>query len=197
MRAMRWASKVKNTLARGVFPHEMSFFLDLPWRNFVLPPRELVARLALTDTSRALEVGAGSGFYSVAVARRVSAGRLELLDLQPEMLEKARRKLDAAGLFNVGYTRADARLLPFAADSFDVIFLIAVLGEIADRKAFLAEARRVLKCGGMLSVSEHLPDPDFSTCAKVKSLVKKEGFEFFERYGARWSYTVNFKKTCR
>lgn len=194
MKAIRWASRVKNTLGRGVFPHEMSFFLDLPWRNMMLSPQKLVARLALTNTSQVLEVGAGSGFYSVEVARKVFEGHLEILDLQPEMLKKARQKLEAAGLSNVGYTLADAGLLPFEANSFDVIFLVAVLGEIADQRAFLSEARHVLKSGGILSISEHLPDPDFSPFAKVKLLVEKEGFEFFARYGARWSYTVNFKK---
>jgi len=194
MKAIRWASNVKNTLARGVFPHEMSFFLDLPWRNIMLSPPKLVARLALTNTSHVLEVGAGSGFYSAEVAGRISAGHLELLDLQPEMLMKARQKLEAKGLSNVGYTHADAGHLPFKEDSFDALFLVAVLGEISNRKAFLSEARRVLKPGGILSISEHLPDPDFSPSAKVKSLVEKEGFEFLRRYGAKFSYTLNFRK---
>jgi ubiquinone/menaquinone biosynthesis C-methylase UbiE len=195
MKAIRWVRNVKNTLMRGVFPHELSFLLDLPWRNITLPPQKLVARLALTPASQVLEVGAGSGFYSVEVARRVSEGHLELLDLQPEMLKKAQQKLEAKGLSNVGYTLADASKLPLKADSFDVIYLVAVLGEIADQRAFLREARRVLKPGGILSISEHLPDPDFSPSAKVKSLVEKEGFEFMERHGARWSYTANFRKS--
>ena len=93
MKAFRWARSVKNTLGRGIFPHEMSFFLDLPWRNIFLSPQKLVSRLALTARSHVLEVGAGSGFYSVEVAHRISEGHLELLDLQPEMLKKARRKL--------------------------------------------------------------------------------------------------------
>lgn len=195
MKAIRWVHGVKNTLVRGVFPHEMSFLLDLPWRNLTLSPQKLVARLALTPTSQVLEVGAGSGFYSVEVARRVSEGHLELLDLQPEMLKKAQQKIQAEGLSNVGYTPADAGKLPLKADSFDVIYLVAVLGEIADQRAFLREARRVLKPGGILSISEHLPDPDFSPSAKVQSLVEKEGFEFMERHGARWSYTANFRKS--
>jgi ubiquinone/menaquinone biosynthesis C-methylase UbiE len=194
MKAIRWAGSVKNALWRGVFPHELSFFLDLPWRYITLSPQKLVARLALNTTSRVLEVGAGSGFYSVEVARSVPSGHLEVLDLQSEMLKKARRKLEAKGLTNVGYTLADAGLLPFKEDSFDALFLVAVLGEVANREAFLSEARRVLKPEGMLSISEHLPDPDFSPFAKVKSLVEKEGFEFFEHHGGRWSYTVNFRK---
>ncbi len=195
MKAIRWASSVKNTLGRGVFPHELSFFLHLPWRNIMLSPQKLVARLALNATSHVLEVGAGSGFYSVEVARKVSAGRLELLDLQPEMLKKAQRKLEAKGLPNVGYTLADAGSLPFKEESFDVLFLVAVLGEVMNRKAFLSEAHRVLKPEGTLSISEHLPDPDFSPFAKVTALVEKEGFEFSERYGQRWSYTLNFRKS--
>ena len=194
MRAVRWASNVKNALMRGVFPHEMSFFLDLPWRNVLLSPRALRERLPLTAASHVLEVGAGSGFYSAEVARAIPDGRLELLDLQPEMLEKARRKLEAERLSNVGYTAASAGVLPFEGESFDLLFLVTVLGEIGDRAAFLGEARRVLKPGGVLSVSEHLPDPDFSPCAKVRSLVEKAGFEFIGRDGAWWSYTANFMR---
>jgi ubiquinone/menaquinone biosynthesis C-methylase UbiE len=194
MKALRWASSVKNALVRGVFPHEMSFFLELPWRNVVLSPQKLASRLALTPTSYVLEVGAGSGFYSVEVASRISEGQLALLDLQPEMLKKARPKLEAKRLSNVGYTLADAGHLPFKENSFDALFLVAVLGEIANQKAFLIEAHRVLKPGGILSISEHLPDPDFSPFDKVKSLVEGEDFELFERYGGRWSYTANFRK---
>ncbi|HEV2707178.1 MAG TPA: methyltransferase domain-containing protein [Pyrinomonadaceae bacterium] len=160
----------------------------------MLTPRQLVARLALSPTSRVLEVGAGSGFYSVEVARTVSAGHLELLDVQPEMLDKARRKLEAQGLSNVGYTHADAGRLPFPADSFDALFLVAVLGEVANGKAFLHEARRVLKPSGILSISEHLPDPDFSRFPKLKRLVETEGFALSARHGAPWSYTANFRK---
>lgn len=194
MKAIRWAIKVKNALVRGVFPPEMSFFLDLPWRNIMLSPEKLAARLSLTSKMQVLEIGAGSGFYSVEVARRVSEGRLELLDLQPEMLKKARQKLEAKGLFNVGYTLADADALPFKKHSHDVIFLVTVLGEVANQKAFLTEAYRVLKPEGVLSISEHLPDPDFLPFAKVELLVEKPGFEFIERYGAKWSYTANFRK---
>lgn len=189
-------SSIRRALGRGVFPPELSFFLELPWRKVVLSPQVLVARLALTSESRVLEVGAGSGFYSAAIARAVSDGHLELLDLQPMMLEKARRKLEAEGLTNVGYTLADAGdRLPFEAETFDVILLVAVLGEVANQSAFLSEARRALKPAGILSISEHLPDPDFSSFARVRRLLEEEGFRFLERHGGGWSYTASFRKS--
>ena len=185
---------VRTVVGRGVFPHEASFILELGWRNFVLAPRELAARLPLAPSSRVLEVGAGAGFYSAEVARRVTDGRLELLDLQPEMLRKAEARLTAAGFRNVGYTAADASRLPFDDDSLDLIYMVAVLGEVSDGASLLRECRRVLKRGATLSVSEHLPDPDFSRFATVKSLIEPAGFALAARHGKSWSYTANFTK---
>jgi ubiquinone/menaquinone biosynthesis C-methylase UbiE len=190
-----WIDNLKNTLGRGIFPHQMSFFLDLRLRNLLLSPQRLASQLSLKATSWVLEVGAGSGFYSAEVARRVPEGQLELLDVQPEMLYKAKQKLEAEGLHNTGYTLADAGKLPFKEDSFDVAFLVTVLGEIADQHSFLGEAHRVLKPKGVLSITEHLPDPDFSPLGKVKTLVEKFGFELHEHYGGYWNYTVNFRKS--
>lgn len=194
MKVIQWVSNLKESLGRGIFPHEISFFLELPWRNMVLSPQELVARLSLTPRSRVLEVGAGSGFYSATVAGQVPEGCLTVLDLQPEMLKKAEEKLRARGASNVLYALADAGRLPFEQESFDAIFLVAVLGEIVERRSFLGEALRVLKPRGLLSISEHIPDPDFSSSSKVRSLVETEGFEFSRLYGRRWAYTANFRK---
>jgi ubiquinone/menaquinone biosynthesis C-methylase UbiE len=192
-----WTSTLKNTLGRGIFPHQLSFVLELPVRKLLLSPRKLVTRLHLTNATRVLEIGPGSGFYSAEIGRNVSKGRLELLDVQTEMLKKARRKCEAEGLFNAGYTQADASNLPFKERCFDVILLVTVLGEIADQKAFLIEANRILKPEGIISISEHYPDPDFSPLAQIKLLVEKEGFELSEQFGGRWSYTVNFRKLTR
>jgi ubiquinone/menaquinone biosynthesis C-methylase UbiE len=194
MSPSRWISSFKNTFGRGVFPHQMSFVLDLLLRRTLLSPQKLTNRLALTATSHVLEVGAGSGFYSVEAASSVSRGHFELVDIQLEMLKKARHKLEAERLFNAGFTVADAARLPFRNDCFDLLFLVAVFGEIVKQHEFLSEAYRVLKPGGVLSISEHLPDPDFSQFTKVKLIVERGGFRFFERHGVRWNYTANFTK---
>jgi ubiquinone/menaquinone biosynthesis C-methylase UbiE len=177
------------------FPHQMSFILELPMRRLLITPSQLADRLHLTKDARVLEVGCGSGLFSVEVARRLPRGHLELFDLQQEMLDKARRKIEAAGLERiVGYTRGDARRLALATTGFDVAFLVAVLGEIPEPQRCLRALHRVLRPGGLLSITEHLPDPDFSRFSRLRALVEAEGFELSEHFGWPWSYTANFRR---
>ena len=177
------------------FPHQMSFILELPLRRLLISPSQLADRLHLKKNSRVLEVGCGSGVFSVEVARRVPAGHLELFDLQAEMLEKARGKIEAAGLGKVvGYTRGDARRLAFPRGSFDTAFLVAVLGEVPEPRKCLRALHRILRPGGLLSITEHLPDPDFSRLPTLRALVEDEGFELEEHFGPPWSYTANFRR---
>lgn len=176
------------------FPHQMSFILESPTRRILITPSQLAERLHLTENSRVLEVGCGSGLFSVEVARRIPDGHLELFDLQKEMLDKARSKIEAAGLAKVvGYTQGDARELALPAAGFDVAFLVAVLGEVPEPEKCLRALRRVLRPGGLLSITEHLPDPDFSRFSRLRALVEGKGFDFIERFGRPWSYTANFE----
>ena len=66
----------------------------------------------------------------------------------------ARKRLERKGITNVEYRQGDAVSLPAEDESFDVAFLVAVLGEVPDRGAALREIRRVLRPVGLLSITE-------------------------------------------
>jgi ubiquinone/menaquinone biosynthesis C-methylase UbiE len=188
-------SVLARALGPGYFPHQLSWLIDNPLRRLILTPQTLVARLPLVESSRVLEVGPGSGYFSTALASRVPQGRLELLDLQPEMLAKARRKLEDRGLSNVGYTAADARTrVPFPDQFFDVAVLVAVLGEIPDRENCLRSLYRTIRSGGVLAVHEHVPDPDRIPLVALRALVEPHGFGFRRRWGPAWNYTAVFER---
>lgn len=183
----------KRAIARGVFPHQFSWLLELPWRRLVLSPEALASRLPLRADASVLEIGSGSGYYSIEIARRIRTGRLELFDVQAEMLGRCRAKCEAAGLTNVGYTVGDAAALPFAHARFDVVFMVAVLGEVSDQPGCLGSVRRVLKPGGVLSISEHLPDPDFTTRGSLRHRAERAQFAVDRVYGFPWAYTANLR----
>lgn len=178
----------------GVFPHQMTWFLDLPGRGLIVSAKTVASRLPVTPEAQVLEVGPGSGYYSVEVARRVPQGSLTLVDLQPEMLEKSTRRLRDAGVTNHRSVVSDAGALPFADGTFDAIFLVTVFGEIEGREAFVAEAWRVLKPGGVISVTEHHPDPDFEPAEVVAACLERHGFVPEPKQGWRWAYTINARK---
>lgn len=178
----------------GIFPHHLSWLLDNPVRRLLLSPENLVKKLGVSNTSRVLEVGPGSGFLSVALARRLSCGELVLLDIQPEMLAKAKRKLESLGFQNIRYASADvSNDLPYPDAYFDLVLLVCVVGEVADQRASLRGIRRVLCSGGKLAIHESLPDPDMVRFGRLVSLLRTERFSFCRRWGRFWNYTAMFQ----
>jgi len=193
---MRLAEKgiLRRFFGKGTCPYQLSFILDSPLRRLILSPQKLADRLHLKENFKVLEIGPGSGFFSVEAARRIPQGHLELFDIQQEMLEKARHKIESAGLHNVGFTQGDTVDLPFDENEFDVVFLVAVLGEVSNKERCLGAIYRILKPSGLLSITEQPGDPDFLPLPVVRSLAEKQGFEFVKSYGKKKNYTANFRK---
>lgn len=105
----------------------------------------------------------------------------------------AKKRVDSFGLSNINYVKADATALPFENDAYDVIFLIAMLGEVPDQKRCICELCRVLRTGGLLSVSEQSYDPHFITIEKINDLVGNT-LHFENSFGNSHNYTANFRK---
>ncbi|WP_025322606.1 class I SAM-dependent methyltransferase [Deferrisoma camini] len=185
---------VRRFFGKGVYPYQFSLLLGSFLRRLVLSPQKLADRLHLEQDSRVLEIGSGPGYFSVEVARRIPHGHLAVLDVQSEMLKRARRRIGTAGLRSVGFTQGDATNLPFGEGSFDVVFLVAVLGEVSDRAACLQGIYRCLRSPGLLSITEQPGDPDFLPLQAVRSLAEEQGFAFVSSCGRGKNYTVNFAK---
>ena len=134
-------------------------------------------------------VGGDELLFTLARRAREATG----IDVSGRIVELARGSAATNGA-GVTLTQADVLRLPFGDGAFDVVYLVAVLGEIAGRDAFLREAHRVLRPGGTLSVSEHVPDPDRISADEVARLASAAGFVFRERFGRPWSYTASFTR---
>lgn len=188
-------SVVKQTRRLGTFPypHQLAFALDNPVRKLLADPNWIADRLDLTGSERLLEVGPGPGFFSVELARRLPPGHLELFDLQPQMLAKARAKLARAGMHEVGFSagQADARL-PYPDHTFDVAFLASVLGEVPDQAGCVQSLARVIKPGGRLIFFEGFPDPDRLGVRELCDVTEPQGFSFTSAVGDWCSDVIHF-----
>jgi ubiquinone/menaquinone biosynthesis C-methylase UbiE len=176
-------------------PEFMADLIDNPLRRKLQPPYETAVRLGLQPGMVVLEVGPGSGTYTIGAARRVGPeGKIVTIDIEPKMIERVKRKLHAEGITNVEARVADVYDLPFEDETFDAAYMIAVIGEIPDPDLAMREFHRVLSPAGILAFAEILTDPDYPL---VRTLVRKAtaaGFRLSEQVGRFFYYTLVFEK---
>ena len=110
---------------------------------------------------RVLDFGCGPGTISVGLAKAVEPGELFGVDMEASQIEIARAAAEAGGHQNAVFQTADVTDLPFEDDSFDIAHCHAVLMHAPDTEAVLAEVRRVLKPGGIISSREMFVDSSF------------------------------------
>jgi SAM-dependent methyltransferase len=176
-------------------PPWAGFLLEGPWRKLLMPADVTLSRMALGPGMRVLEVGCGTGYISVDVARRIEPGGfLFCVDIQPEMVDKTLERVEAQGLHNVLGFAAPADKLPLDIYDIDLVFFVHVLGEIPDRLPALREALRVLRPGGGLSITETLLDPHYRFRNDAVKLGRQAGFELASVEGSLFSYTATFRK---
>lgn len=168
-------------------------------RFWVEAPHPIVTRdrlrevLALQPGERVLEIGPGTGYYTLDMAEWLMPGTgtpggggfIEIFDLQQEFLDHVMRRAAERGLANIVPTQGDATALPYEDASMDAVVLTAVLGEIPDPAAALREIRRVLKPDGRLVVGELFGDPHFTTLASLKRQAAGAGLGY-ETHSGRW-----------
>jgi ubiquinone/menaquinone biosynthesis C-methylase UbiE len=136
-------------------PHLLRWTLAVPRGN--LSPSHLARILEPRPGECILEIGPGTGIYSLPVATALApGGTLDVLDVQLAMLAEVTSRARAAGVTNVAPTHGDARALPYPDRTFDAAYLVGVLGEIPDEAAALRELRRVLRPGGGSSSARSL-----------------------------------------
>jgi ubiquinone/menaquinone biosynthesis C-methylase UbiE len=99
----------------------------------------------------ALEIGSGTGYFSLNLVQLGVIDRLTATDISPGMLTRLSATADGLGLSGVTTVATEAEELPFADGSFDLVFGHAVLHHIPDLDRAFAEFRRVLRPGGMIA----------------------------------------------
>lgn len=157
-------SRYMNPPADTVYPLEYSFHL-----------------LGDVRGKTVLEYGCGDGENTVALARR-GAGRVLALDISPELIGIARRRLEVNGVDGGGveFLVGSAHDVPLPDESVDVVFGMAILHHL-DLKLAAREVRRVLRKGGRAIFQEPVRSSPLLKAARKLIPYQAPGVSPFER----------------
>jgi len=161
-------------------------WLDRPEREAEEAPDQALDALGIRAGMVLADVGAGTGYMSLRMARRVGpTGKVYANDLQPEMLQKLRAKSQREKLSNVETvqgTESDPKLPP---NTMDLVLLVDVYHEFSQPQAMLDKIRESLKPDGRLVLLEYRKEdprvpirPEHKmSVAEVKTEVEAEGYK--------------------
>ncbi|MEA2375847.1 MAG: hypothetical protein QOD53_2310 [Thermoleophilaceae bacterium] len=175
----------------SAMPYWQRWFVELPHPG--ITRARLIEILDPQPRERILEVGPGTGYYSLTVADKLERGRLEVYDLQQEMVDHVLERAKERGLKNVTAWKGDAQDMLFEDNRFDGAYLTVMLGEIPDQDAALRELRRVVKPGGRVVVGEIAADPHMVTFGALRERAGNAGLEYERRVGGALAYFARFR----
>ncbi len=141
-----------------VFNPFYSFYLDANGREQWQQPERVLDALALAPGATVADIGAGTGYFSERLARRVGPdGLVFATDVQPAMLDRLRQRVRDHALANVRVVEAryDDPMLPAAC--CDLVFFSSVYKEIDARVAYMEKVRGLLRAGGRIAILEYRP----------------------------------------
>jgi predicted methyltransferase len=143
-----------------LFPPENLGLLESPDRDTWQKPDQIMDALGIADGSTVADIGAGAGWFTIILARRVGPnGTVYAEDVQRQMLEAIRRRVSREGLLNVQGrlgTSTDPRLPERAIDAILVVDMYSEV-DVDDRVTFLRNVARALKPNGRIGIVNYKP----------------------------------------
>lgn len=137
--------------------YEFSHLYDLFFGRVFYPRIVRVIRsLGIEPGARVLELGVGTGLSLDAYPHHC---QVTGIDLAPEMLERAQDRVNQNGWRHITLQQGDALNLAFADDAFDYVMAFHVVSVVPDPQRMMAEAQRVCRPGGLLTIINHFRSP--------------------------------------
>lgn len=172
-------------------PHQWGRLLDHPWRLWYRKPAATLASFGFAPGMTVLELGCGTGVFTLEIARMVGeGGQVHAVDLQEPFLRQAQQRVQKGGLQSrVHFHHCGAYTLPIEANSVDLAIVVATLSQIPDKGAALRELRRVLRPGACLALSEELLDPAYAPPHIARRWLETAGYRYIGQSGTPFCYS--------
>lgn len=179
-------------------------WLIRPEREEEEEPEKMLDALKIKPGDTVADVGAGVGYTSARISKRVGAkGTVLATDIQPQMVAALRANMKSLGIKNVKPILCTATETKLPDGEVDLALMVDVYHECSDPEAVLKGLRKALKPGGRLVLVEfRAEDPDVPikpehkmTVDQVRKEIEPQGFKFRESVETLpWQHVIIFEK---
>jgi ubiquinone/menaquinone biosynthesis C-methylase UbiE len=182
-----------------LFPPENLGLLEAPDRDAWQKPEQIMDALAIADGSVVADIGAGAGWFTIRLARRVGPnGTVYAIDVQRQMLEAIRRRVEREGLRNVQTRLGHTNNPNLPPASLDAVLMVDVYAEVVDPAAFLKNVAAAIKPGGRIGIVNYKPGsggpgPDADQrveLAVVEAAARAAGLRVLARENLTYQYLL-------
>jgi ubiquinone/menaquinone biosynthesis C-methylase UbiE len=169
-------------------PERYAKSFDDPARDAWQMPSRVIETLALSPNASVADIGAGTGYFSVRLAKAAPRGMVYAVDIERSMLEHIRKRAVAEGLKNVATVQAgDARAnLP---KPVDLAIVVDTYHHLPNRPVYFRELRRSLTSEGRVAIidfrkdSPDGPPPEFRfEASQIIGEMKQAGYRLDSRH---------------
>ena len=127
--------------------------LENPQRRKELSPGETLRKAGFAEGMTLCDIGAGTGLFLFEAAR-ISREAVFALEINPELIQFMEKRKAEQGIANAIIRQVENEKLPVEDHCCDMVLLVTVFHELADKETMLREIRRILKKPGKLFIIE-------------------------------------------
>lgn len=175
-----------------VMGHLGAAWLERPERERAELPERLVDSLRLAPNDVVADIGAGTGYFTFRIARRVPDGGVYAVDIQPEMLDIVDARAEMEGLANVIAVQGDVDDPGLPPESIDLALIVDSYHEFSHPAEMMAGIVRALRPGGRVVLVEYRGDDPSVPIKPLHTMTEPQARRELEAAGLRWRSTGYF-----
>lgn len=176
-----------------VMGHLGAGWLERPTREREERTDLLLENLPLEPGSVAADIGAGTGYFSLPMARLVGPqGRVLAVDIQPEMLAIITDRIKAEDLGNVDTILASETDPHLPANSVDLALLVDAYHEFSYPREVMTGVAAGLKPGGRVVLIEYRAEDPLIPIKRLHKMTAKQAIAEMRAVGLTWETTLDF-----
>ena len=174
-----------------VMGHLAADWLERPEREREENVSQAIENMGIQPDERIADIGAGSGYYTFRMAHKAPRGKVFAVDLQPEMLDLMKQRIEREDIGNVTLIRGSETSPNLDANSVDLVTMVDVYHELSHPREIMQDIVRALRPGGRFVLLEYRVEDPTVPIKRLHKMSEEQAVREMESVGLRLQENID------